>query len=150
MITWILVANSAEAKILTSENLRIVSELKLLRELQHSNSRKKVTDLMPDKPGHYKVDSGMRGSFTKNDPKEVEAEHFAIQLVNELKSGLDKNHYKHLVIVTPAHFYGLIEKHMGSHFLSGVTRPDITHISKDYTKHPLAKLAESLKEHLFP
>jgi len=143
MITWILVANSAEAKLLTSENLRVVDGLKLLRELQHPNSRKKAADLMSDKPGHYKTDSGVRGSYAKIDPREVEAEHFAIQLARELKAGWDQNQYKHLVIVTPAHFYGLIGKHLNNHL------SDIVHISKDYTRYPLAKLAESLKEHLF-
>jgi protein required for attachment to host cells len=142
MITWILIANSAEAKLLTSENLRVVNKLKLLRELQHPNSRKKAADLMSDKPGHYKTDGGTRCSYAKNDPKEVEAEHFAIQLAHELKAGWDQNLYKRLVVVTPAHFYGLIGKHLDNHL------SDIIHISKDYTKYPLTKLAESLKEHL--
>jgi protein required for attachment to host cells len=143
MITWILVANAAEAKLLTSENLRIVGELKLLRELTHPNSRKKAADLMSDKPGHYKTDGGMRGAYSKNDPKEVEAEHFAIHLAHELKAGWDQNQYKHLVIVTPAHFYGLLGKHLDNHL------SDIVHISKDYTRYPLLKLADSLKEYLF-
>lgn len=142
MITWILVANSAEAKLLTSENLR-TGDLKLLRELNHPDSRKKTGDLISDKPGHYKTDGGMRGAYTKTDPKEVEAKHFALQLAHELKAGWDQNQYKHLVIITPAHFYGLLGKYLDSHLA------DIIHISKDYTRYPLAKLAESLKEHLF-
>ncbi|EKE01703.1 MAG: hypothetical protein ACD_21C00072G0026 [uncultured bacterium] len=142
MTTWILVANAAEAKLLTSENLRI-GELKLLRELTHPDSRKKITDLMSDKPGHYKTDTGAYGAFSKNDPKEVEAEHFAMQLAHELKAGWDQNQYKHLVIVTPAHFYGIIKKHLDNHLA------DIVHISKDYTKYTLIKLVASLKEHLF-
>jgi protein required for attachment to host cells len=142
MTTWILVTNAAESKLFTSENLRI-GELKLLREFTHPNSRKKIAELMSDKPGHYKTDTGVHGAYSKNDPKEVEAEHFAIQLVHELKAGWDKNQYKHLVIVTPAHFYGLMKKHLDNHLA------DIVHISKDYTKHTLPKLIASLKEHLF-
>ncbi len=142
MITWILVANSAEAKILTSENLR-TGDLKLLRELKHPDSRKKTGELISDKPGHYKTDGGMRGAYNKTDPKETEAEHFALQLAHELKAGWDQNQYKHLVIITPAHFYGLLGKHLDNHLA------DIIHFSKDYTRYPLAKLAESLKEHLF-
>lgn len=143
MTTWILVADSAKARILSSENLRIISELQLLRELEHPDSRKKTSELASDKPGHYKTDGGMRGSYDKNEPKEVEAEYFAIQLAHELKAGWDQNKYKHLIIVTPAHFYGLLGKHLDKHLA------DIIHFSKDYTGYPIEKLAESLKEHLF-
>ena len=143
MTTWILVANSAEAKILTSENLRLTKELKLLRKLEHPASRKKTSDIVSDKPGHYQTDGGAHGAFGKNDPKDVEAEHFAIQLVHELKSAYDQNQYKHLVIFTPAHFYGLLEKHLNKHL------SDIVHFSKDYTRYPLERLAETVKEHLF-
>lgn len=143
MTTWILVANSAEARLLASENLRVVGELKLLREFVHPDSRKKIADLTSDKPGHYKTDAGIRGAYSKNDPKEVEAEHFAVQLAHELKSGWDQNQYKRLITITPAHFSGLMKKHLDNHLA------DIVHISKDYTRYPLAKLAESLKEHLF-
>ena len=142
MTTWILVTNAAEAKIFTSENLRI-GELKLLRELTHPNSRKKIGDLTSDKPGHYKTDGGMRGAYSKNNPKEVEAEHFAIELAHELKASWDQNQYKHLVIVAPTHFHGLMKKHLDNHLA------DIIYIPKDYTRYPIAKLADSLKEHLF-
>jgi|SRR3989304_3657944 len=140
--TWILVANAAEAKILTTDNLR-VGELELVREFAHPESRKKASELMSDKPGHYKTDGNAYSAYSRSDPKEVEAEHFAIQLAHELKASWDKNQYKKLIIVTSAHFYGLINKHMHlNHAL------EIVHVLKDYTRYPLAKLHESLKEHL--
>ena len=140
--TWILVANAAEAKILTTDNLR-VGELELVREFVHPESRKKISELMSDKPGHYKTDGNAHSAYSKNDPKEVEAEHFAIQLAHELKAGWDKNQYKKLIMVMSAHFYGLIKKHMhDNHAL------EVVHVLKDYTRYPLAKLHESLKEHL--
>lgn len=142
MTTWILVANAAEAKFFTSENLR-VGKLELVRELTHPDSRKKVGELRSDKPGHYKTDGGAHGSYSETDPKEVEAEHFAIQLARELKSAWDQNKYKHLVMVTPAHFHGLLKKHLDHHLA------DIIYIPKDYTKYPVAKLEESLKERLY-
>jgi protein required for attachment to host cells len=142
MTTWILVANSAEAKILTSENLR-VGKLELSREFVHPDSRKKATELTSDKPGHYKTDAGVRGAYSQADPKEVEAEHFAIELANELKSGWDHNKYKDLVVVAPAHFYGVMKKHLDNHLA------EIVHVAKDYTKYKLIDLHSSLKEHLF-
>lgn len=143
MKTWILVANSAEAKLLSTDNLR-VGELTLVRELTHPESRQKGCDLMSDKSGHYSTAGSARGAFSDHDPKEVEAEHFAIQLAHELKVGWGDNQYENLLIVTPAHFYGVLKKHL--HDNSAIT---ITHLSKDYTKHALPELHSSLKEMLF-
>jgi protein required for attachment to host cells len=142
MTTWVIVANTAKASLYASENLR-TEDLHLLKEFSHPESRKKITDLMCDKPGHYKTDTGMRGAFTKGDPKLVEAEHFALELVKELKGGFDQKKYYTLVIVTPPHFFSLITKHLHFH------QDDIKHIAKDYTQYPLAKLSESVREHLF-
>ena len=86
MKTWILVANAAEAKLLSTDNLR-VGELGLVGEFTHPDSRKKAAELTSDKRGRYQTDLGAHGAFSKNDPKEVELEHFAIQLSHELKSG---------------------------------------------------------------
>src|SRR3989304_2009389 len=135
--TWILVANAAEAKILTTDNLR-VGELELVREFAHPESRKKASELMSDKPGHFKTDGNAHSAYSsKSDPKEVEAEHFAIQLAHELKASWDKNQYKKLIIVTSAHFYGLIKKHMhDNHAL------EVIHILKDYTRYPISRLHE--------
>lgn len=142
MTTCVLVANAAQAKILTSENLR-VGELKLVREFIHPESRKKAIELTSDKPGHYQTDGGGHGAFNKNNPKEIEAEHFAIQLAHELRSIVGHDQYRHFVIIAPAHFYGLMKKHIEHHI------SDIVHISKDYTKYPLTKLTASLRESLF-
>ena len=142
MTTWILVANAAEAKLFTSDNLR-TGELTLLREFAHPESRQKASELKSDHPGHYTTGAGIHGSYSKQDPTDIEAEHFAIQLAHELKAGSDKNHYKHLVMVTPAHFHGLIRKHLDNHL------PDIVHISKNYTRYTTEKLISSLREHLF-
>lgn len=142
--TWILVANASEAKILTIDNLR-TGELELVRELAHPESRKKISDLKSDRPGHYATDSGAHSAYgSKSDPKDVEAEHFAIQLVHELKAGWDQHKFKSLVIITPAHFHGLLKKHL--HLLGAL---EVAHMSKDYTRYPLPKLHTSLKEHLF-
>jgi protein required for attachment to host cells len=142
MTTWILVANAAEARLLTSENLRI-GELTLLREFVHPDSRKRASELKSDHPGHYTTNAGMHGAYSKQDPTEIEAEHFAIQLAHELKAGWNKNQYKNLIIITPAHFHGLIRKHLDHHL------PEIVHISKNYTRYSLEKLTSSLREHLF-
>jgi len=142
MTIWILLANSAEAKVLATDNLR-VGELKLLREFIHPESRKKISELMTDKPGHYKTDTNAHSAYSKSNPKDVEVEHFALQLAHELKAGLDHNLFKKIIIIAPAHFYGVLKKHFDvPHHIEEV------HILKDYTKYTLGKLHVALKDHL--
>lgn len=142
MITWVLVANAAEAHLYQSENLR-TEGLQLVKDFSHPDSRKKVTDLISDKPGHYKTDTGVHGAYAKGDPKENEAEHFALELVKALKAAHDQKKYFSLVIITPHHFYGHIKKHFNFHI------DDVKHIPKDYTKYAMPKLITSIREQLF-
>lgn len=141
---WILVANAAEALFYSSENLR-VDGLKLIEELSHPDSRKKMTELASDRPGRFQTDQGGHGSYDKgkHSLKITEADNFAHELANKLIQGYDRNLYSKLILVTPSHFYGLIKKHLGNHI------HDEVHIPKDYTKYPLAKLTTSIKNQLF-
>jgi protein required for attachment to host cells len=140
MTTWVLVANSAEAYLYYSDNLR-VDGLHLISKHCHPDSRKKITDLVSDRPGHYQTDVGAHSSYAKGNPKEVAAEHFAIELAKELKNGFDNNKYKDLVIVAPGHFASLLTKHYKS-----LTAKQIT---KDYTKYKIKRLTVAIKEALF-
>lgn len=142
MKTWILVANSATAKILATDNLR-TGELEIVDEFSHPESRKKSSDLVSDKPGHYKTDVGVRGAYSDADHKEVEMDHFALELVHKLKAGLHQNQYKNLIIVASSHFYGVIKKHFHEHKI------EINHIAKDYTKYTILELRDALREKLF-
>jgi hypothetical protein len=144
MTMWILVANAAEAKLYSTANLR-VDKLHLVQEYQHPDSRKKVTDLVSDKPGHYKGDGGARGAFTKGNPKAVEEEHFVLELLKEIKKHCDMDMIKSLVFVVPNGFYKFVAKHL---HLSQNHQNKVSHIPKDYTKYSEAELTVALKEHL--
>lgn len=143
MNTWILVTNSSEARLCGAENFR-VNDLRLIQEFSHPESRKKVTDLIADRKGHSTNDTGGGNSYEgKHDPKEVEAEHFALQLAKQLIAGFEKKQYDQLIVVAPAHFFAYIRKHIHVHI------NDITNIPKDFTKYPLLKLNSAIKKHLF-
>lgn len=141
MKSWILVANSSQAKIFESENLRN-KELKLLRDIEHPESREKGSDLISDRPGHYQTSHMARSAYEKNDPKDVAAENFAIEVAGLLQDGHNKNKYEQLVIVSAPQFYGLLNKHM--HF----TAKNSEHISKDYTKCTEQELSQHLYQQL--
>ena len=145
MSTWVLVANSAEAKLLTSPNFR-TENLVLVGEYSHPDSRKKISDLLSDKPGHFKTDGGARSAYDKGDPKKVEVEHFAQELIKQLKAHCDFDKIKTLVIVAPPHVYSLIDNHLHAHHN---LLDKLVHIGKDYTKYSLPDLNKSLREHLY-
>lgn len=145
MTTFVLVANAAEAKLYSSSNFR-VDDLNLVLEDYHPDSRKKAIDLVSDRSGRYTVDSGARSAYEKNDPKKVEAEHFAQELAKVLKANCNLDEIKSLVIVVPDSLYKFIIKHFAiSHHHQG----KVVHISKDYTKYSLQELTVALRKHLF-
>lgn len=145
MMTWVLVANSAIASLYHSSNLR-VGALHLFKEYVHPESRKKVSDLISDKQGHYQTDGGARGAYSKSHPKEVEAEHFAQELIDELKIHCNFDAIKSLLIVAPDGFYKHIEKHLN---INHHNQDKISHIAKDYTQYSIQELTTTLKENLF-
>lgn len=146
MNTWILVADSVEAKIFSSKDLHFVNELTFVKEFKHDAGRKKDSDLVSDRPGHYQA-GGAHGSYgEKHEAREIEVDNFAAELAHMLKAAWELHEYKSLVIVAPAHFYGYIQKHLDEHV---ARESKMEHVIKDYTKYTTLHLAESLKEHFF-
>ena len=147
MKTWILVANASEACLYTSKNLR-KENLTLHKEFNHPESREKGMDLTADRAGHYSTNHSARGRFEdKSDPKKVEADNFARELVKCLQEGHCGNEYDKLVLVAAPHFYGLIYEHVKKHVK--LSEDKCTHIAKDYTKLKPQALLEKLRKSLF-
>lgn len=146
MKTWILVADSVEAKIFSSKDLHFVNELAFVKEFKHDVGRRKDSDLVSDRPGHYQA-GGAHGSYgEKHEAREIEVDDFAAELAQILKAAWELHEYNSLVIVAPAHFYGYIQQHLDEHV---VRESKMQHVIKDYTKYTTLDLAQSLKEHFF-
>lgn len=144
MSTWILIANSSEAHIYSSDNPRI-GELKLVKDFTHPESRKKERELISDKGRRQKGEGGVGSDYEKRtNPKKVEAEYFAIELAKELKSNFGINKYENIVIIAPAHFYALIKQHLNT----GI--PELLYVAKDYTKYKIKDLNKVVRELAFP
>lgn len=137
--TWILVANASKARIFTVNKPKFLSRkehLKAVHELIHPSSRKKDTEITSDKLGRYK-----EGSFVEpTDPKKYEAESFAREIVSILEAGRVANHYDELILVVPAQFRGMMNKHLHVPLEQTI----IKIIEKDYTKDS----DKDLEEHL--
>ena len=138
--TWVLVANSSEAKLFSRENPN--NGLDLLKDFTHPESREKGTDLASDRAGHY--ESTGHGSFVEQtSPKEYEAGRFARELAGELDAGRTGNRYERLILVAPSKFIGELNKCMNDHVRDMV----ITNIQKDYTKLAQKDLASAVNQH---
>ncbi len=137
--TWILVANASHAKLYSNKGPN--KGLELVKELDHPESREKAAELVSDRVGNF-AGSGSYAQATP--PKEHEAERFALELAHELEQGRVSNAYEKLVVVTSAHFMGLLNGRITQQVKGKVTES----ITKDYTHLPLKELTGHLANHL--
>lgn len=143
MTTYVLVANSSKASLYSVDNLR-VDALEKMDEFDHPKSRQKWSDIVTDKRGRYQTEHGSRCSYEKTEPKDLEAENFARELVDKLKS-LDKKtaDQEKIILVAPPGFQGILRKLVEGEF------GEIIDITKDYTQLSPDDLLERLREHIY-
>lgn len=143
MTTWILVANSSDAKIYSCENVR-TDNVHFEKEFLHPNSRKKTGEILADKSGNFRNSVGIAGDAyeTKVTPKQMEAEYFAEELAKEIVRDYNAKKFADLILIMPAHFHALLIKHLHAHFKEKLFIP------KDYTKFTISDLSAALKNHL--
>lgn len=139
-VTWIMVANASQAKLYSNTGPK--KGLQLLKEMMHPESREKAANLVSDRIGNYPGS----GSYAQpTDPKEHEAERFALELTRELEDGRVKNAYEKLIVVASSHFMGLLNQRM-----TGQVRNKVAEfIEKDYTRLPVKELSGHLESHVF-
>lgn len=139
--TWILVANSSEAKLF--QNLKRFGPLEKVQEFCHPESRIKGAELASDRPGHYQSKGVGHGAFVEQSaPKEYEATRFARELADVLETGRTTNRYHRLVVVAPPQFLGQINGHMNDQ----VRKLVCANLQKDYTKLSEHDLLPALKD----
>lgn len=128
--TWILIANSSEARLFKTE--KHSRNMKLVKEFFHNESREKVENLITDAAGRYRQStSSPKSAFEDaNSPKEIEADKFAHILAQILDEGRNHNLYENLVFIAPSHFQGLLNKNCNHYVMGKVVKT----LDKDYTK----------------
>ena len=129
-ITWILVANASLARLY--EHLGPKKGLKLIKELEHPESRMKNAELSSDKAGSFQVssDSGRGSREQQTPPKLNAARNFAHALAKELYLGRSRNEFGRAILVAPPAFMGMLNATLDAptaHMVSG-------RLEKDYTK----------------
>ncbi len=142
--TWILVANASSANLYMNNGPK--RGLEKLREYEHGASREKASDLVSDRPGHNRSAGNGHGSYVPpTDPKQNEAQQFALKLARELEQGRTGNEFQRLILIAPPQFMGLI-KNNASQALMGMMSD---HFEKDYTKLDERALAGHLESCIY-
>lgn len=137
--TWVMVANASHAKLFSNGGPN--KGLQLVKELSHPESREKAAELVSDRIGNF----AGSGSYAQSTPPKVhEAERFAAEIAQELERGRIQNTYGRLILVTSAHFMGLLNDR-----LSQPVRDKISDsINKDYTSLPVKELTGHLESYM--
>lgn len=119
--TWIVLADSSRARIYLADH--DLSRARLIRELDHPESRIKESDLTTGMKGSIGprqrgAGPGHRGNLfghrPSTDPQtgahQVELEKFARDIAQELEHGRVQGAYEELVLAAPPQFLGLIRQ----------------------------------------
>jgi protein required for attachment to host cells len=139
-ITWIMVANASQAKLFVNHGPN--KGLQLVKELAHPESREKAANLVSDRVGNY---AGSGSYAQPTDPKQHEAERFALEIAHELEHGRVSNAYERIILVASAPFLGLLNSRLSQQVQQKVSES----INKDYTHLPVKELSGHLANVVF-
>lgn len=143
-VTWIVVANSSTARVYANAGPK--KGLQLVKEFDHPASREKASELVTDRPGHNKSSGNGHGAFVPGmDPKQVEAEHFAIEIARHLEEAYKTNQFSRLILTAAPHFLGLLRGRMHNGVRSAISET----VEKDYSKASDKELAGYLEKYIF-
>ena len=117
----------------------------MVKYLDHPQSRAKNSELVSDRPGHYKTAHTTRGKYIPRvDPRKHEHEKFAQILAEILNQNCKSKNFHELIFCMEPYFYGLLNKH-----LRAVVRKSLVRvIIKDYiplSEPKLKSVLNSLK-----
>ena len=146
--TWVLVANAAQASLYQSPKAKLFNnpdKLTLVDNYIHPESRLSGAELKTDRAGNYKSGTSGHGSFVEqSNPREHEADVFAKDLAVLLNKGRVDNSFQDLILIAPASFCGMINKHLDCHVQELVS----SNIHKDFTKFEDKELIKHIQTHL--
>ena len=140
MSSWILVADSAHARLFNAETAK--STLNEIESMIHPEARQHEQKLTSDLPGrqaggatysHHSVGG-------KTEPKEYEAVEFARDICRYLEAAYNAQKFSQLIVIAAPTFLGNLRKEMSSNVAKLVT----LEIDKDIVKQDV----DSIRSHL--
>ncbi|MGI2037306.1 host attachment protein [Shewanella frigidimarina] len=140
MSSWILVADSAYARLFNAETAK--STLIEIKSMIHPEARQHEQKLTSDLPGrqaggainsHHSVGG-------KTEPKKNEAVEFAREICRYLEAEYNAHKFSQLIVVAAPHFLGNLRKEMSSNVAKVVT----LEIDKDIVKQDIDSIRGQL------
>lgn len=143
MKTWILVADSARARLF--EIGASDGELFEVGGFANPEAQIKPSDLGHDKPprAHESASSARHAIEPHTDPHDKPAQKFAHGLAEILEQGRTEHHYTRLLLVAPARFLGQLNQALGAQVAKLVVRT----VSKDFSRADAKEVREMLDAH---
>lgn len=141
---WILIANSAGAKLFATNKL--FGSWTLVKQFDNPEAHERDVDMISDRSGNYR-NPYMKGGSSYNertDHKAGEIDTFARTLARELDLGRSRNSFDKLIIVAPSRFQGLLKEHSEENTRHLVFKQ----IDKDYVNLNDQELREMVQKHL--
>lgn len=136
---WLVLTNASMLKIYEAKRDTKI-QLALIEERYHPESRLKESELVSDGPGKYQAMSGRGAYEAKTSAKNVEADHFAREILKVIQEGLKEQQFQSLIVVASPHFEGLLKqvfpKSLNEHIKHFIT--------KDYTEKTIKEIEELL------
>ena len=142
---WVLVANSAQARILTAASPS--GALEEFECLAHPASRLRDQDIASDRPGRTfdRYGPGRHGKAPEVTPREEEAVRFAEQVAARLRQAHATGEFDRLTIVAAPHFLGLLRERLGPQ----VSKAVVETLDKDFATLAPAEIRARLPERLY-
>jgi protein required for attachment to host cells len=137
--TWVVVANSCEAKLFTISKF---PHIELVEKMEHPESKLHDQDLISSKPGrNFQIGGTTRHAYSpETDPKKQEIELFAKQLADRITSSHQKNAFQRLYLIASPAVLGMLR----SHFNRQVQESIVKEISKDMINHTDQEIEKQL------
>jgi protein required for attachment to host cells len=115
MTTWILIADTARAKLLTTELPE--QAWTVVEAFENAGAHLTSKDLSPTPPGKMKQSGDAKSRHTsfepRTTPKAAELDRYVQRLTNFLEEATARRGYDRLVLVAPPHLLGMLRNQLG-------------------------------------
>lgn len=144
MNIWIVVADSAKARVLSAD--KPAGPLSEVAALEHPESRLRENELTSDQPGRAfdSAGQGRHAMGTAVEPKQHEVIKFAKEVADYLEAGRNAQSFGKLYVIAAPEFLG----HLRGHFSSSLTNSIAGSINKNLVDQGIEEIRTHLPEFL--
>lgn len=137
--TWVLVANSCEAKLY---KVSAFPKLEEFKAISHPESKLHIQDLASKQQGrNFQIGGTTRHAYQpETDPKKHEIDLFAKSLADFLSTSCQNNDFARLYVVAPPPFLGALRNHLSS----ATSKTIVQEFGKDMLKHDVSEIEKLL------